>query len=66
MKLSKKQQAVLKSYLRGVLVSFLTFLTTNELGLDPALSVVIAALAAPAIRSLDKSDAAYGRGSNES
>ncbi len=66
MKLSKKQQAVLKSYLRGVLVSFLTFLTTNELGLDPALSVIIAALAGPAIRALDKSDAAYGRGSNES
>ena len=66
MKLSKKQQAVLKSYLRGVLVSFLTFLTTNELGLDPALSVIIAALAGPAIRAIDKSDEAYGRGSNES
>jgi len=66
MKLSKKQQAVLKSYLRGVLVSFLTFLTTNELGLDPALSVIIAALAGPAIRAIDKSDAVYGKGSNES
>jgi hypothetical protein len=65
MKLTKKQQAVLKSYLRGVLVSFLTFLTTNELGLDPALSVVIAALAAPAVRALDKADSAYGIGSNE-
>jgi hypothetical protein len=36
MKISKKQKAVLKSYARGVLVSFLTFLASNELGLDPA------------------------------
>ncbi len=53
MKISKKQKAVLKSYARGVLVSFLTFLASNELGLDPALSVVIAALAGPAARALD-------------
>ena len=65
MKISKKQQAVLKSYARGVLVSFLTFLASNELGLDPALSVVVAALAGPAARALDKSDNAYGIGVNE-
>jgi hypothetical protein len=62
MKISKKQKAILKSYLRGVLVSLLTFLTTNELGLDPAVSVIIAALAGPAARALDKSDVI---GSNE-
>ena len=33
MKISKKQKAVLKSYARGVLVPFLTFLASNELGL---------------------------------
>ncbi len=33
MKISKKQKAILKSYARGVLVSFLTFLASNELGL---------------------------------
>jgi hypothetical protein len=65
MKISEKQKAVLKSYARGVLVSFLTFLASNELGLDPALSVVIAALAGPAARALDKSDIAYGIGANE-
>jgi hypothetical protein len=65
MNISKKQKAVLKSYARGVLVSFLTFLASNELGLDPALSVVIAALAGPAARALDKSDNAYGIGANE-
>ena len=56
MKISKKQKAVLKSYARGVLVSFLTFLASNELGLDPVVAVVISALAGPAARALDKSD----------
>jgi hypothetical protein len=65
MKISKKQQAVIKSYARGVLVSFLTFLASNELGLDPVLAVVISALAGPAVRALDKSDSAYGLGADE-
>jgi hypothetical protein len=65
MKISKKQKAILKSYARGVLVSFLTFLASNELGLDPVISVVVAALAGPAARALDKSDNAYGIGANE-
>ena len=65
MKISKKQKAVLKSYARGVLVSFLTFLASNELGLDPAVSVIVAALAGPAARALDKSDNAYGIGADE-
>jgi hypothetical protein len=47
MKISEKQKAVLKSYFRGVLVSFLTFLASNELGFDPAVSVVVAALGWP-------------------
>ncbi len=66
MKISKKQKAILKSYFRGVLVSFLTFLASNELGLDPVISVVVAALAGPAARALDKSDDAYGLGADES
>ena len=65
MKISNKQKAVLKSYARGVLVSFLTFLASNELGLDPAVSVIVAALAGPAVRALDKSDNAYGIGAND-
>jgi hypothetical protein len=65
MKISDKQKAILKSYFRGVLVSFLTFLASNELGLDPVVSVVIAALAGPAARALDKSDDAYGLGADE-
>jgi hypothetical protein len=58
MKISDKQKAILKSYFRGVLVSFLTFL-------DPVISVVVAALAGPAARALDKSDSAYGIGADE-
>ena len=65
MKISNKQKAILKSYFRGVLVSFLTFLASNELGLDPVISVVVAALAGPAARALDKSDGAYGLGADE-
>jgi hypothetical protein len=65
MKISNKQKAILKSYFRGVLVSFLTFLASNELGLDPVVSVVIAALAGPAARALDKSDDTYGLGADE-
>ena len=60
MKITEKQKAILKSYFRGVLVSLLTFLASNELGLDPVISVVVAALAGPAARALDKSDSAYG------
>ena len=65
MKISKKQKAALKSYARGVLVSFLTFLASNQLGLDPVVAVVISALAGPAARALDKSDSAYGIGADE-
>ena len=65
MKISKKQKAILKSYARGVLVSFLTFLASNELGLDPVVAVIISALAGPAARALDKSDNAYGIGADE-
>jgi len=65
MKITDKQKAVLKSYFRGVLVSFLTFLASNELGLYPVVSVVIAALAGPAAKALDKTEAEYGVGSND-
>jgi hypothetical protein len=65
MKISKKQKAILKSYARGVLVSALTFLASNQLGLDPTVAVIVSALAGPAIRALDKSDNAYGIGADD-
>jgi hypothetical protein len=65
LKLTKKQKAILKSYLRGVLVSFLGFLASNELGLDPIVSIAIAAIAGPAAKALDKTESEYGIGSKE-
>lgn len=63
MKLTKKQQAILGSYLRGVLVSALSFLASNELGLDPVISTIVAAIAGPAAKALDPKSTDYGRGS---
>ena len=62
--LTKKQTAILKSYLRGVVVSFLTFLASNELGFDPLVSIAVAAIAGPAAKALDKTESEYGIGSN--
>lgn len=62
-KLSKKQKAILKSYFRGVLVSFLTFLASNQLGFEPVVSVLVASVAGPAAKALDKSEPEYGVGS---
>ena len=66
MKITNKQKSIIKSYFRGVLVSFLTFLASNELGFDPTVSVIVAALAGPAAKALDKSEVEYGIGSNKS
>lgn len=63
-KLNKKQKAALKSYLRGVLVSFLTFITTNELGLPTEWAIFLSALAGPAAKALDKTEKDFGSGSN--
>ena len=65
LKLTTKQKAILKSYIRGVLVSFLGFLASNELGLDPIVSIAVAAIAGPAAKALDKTESEYGVGSKE-
>jgi hypothetical protein len=65
LKLTTKQKAILKSYLRGVLVSFLGFLASNELGLDPIVSIAVAAIAGPAAKALDNTESEYGIGSKE-
>lgn len=62
--LTPKRKKAIKSYGRGVLVSLLTFLTSNELGLPTEISIPLAALAGPAARALDKQDTDFGRGSN--
>jgi hypothetical protein len=60
-----KRVAVLKSYFRGVLVSALTLISSNALGLDPIISAVLASVAGPAAKALDKQEKEYGLGSAE-
>lgn len=62
-KLSDKQVKALKSYLRAVLVSGLTLLASTEFGLDPAVAVVLAAIAGPGAKALDKKEKDFGVGS---
>lgn len=59
--LTKQRKAVLKSYARGVLVSALTLLASNELGFDPVIAAALAAVAGPAAKALDSSEKDYGR-----
>ena len=61
-KLSAKQKKAIKSYLRAVLVSGLTLLASTEFGLDPAVAVVLAAIAGPGAKALDKSEKDFGVG----
>lgn len=61
-KLSAKQKKAIKSYLRAVLVSGLTLLASTEFGLDPAVAVVLAAIAGPGAKALDKSEKDFGAG----
>lgn len=60
--LTPKRKAVLKSYLRAVAASALALISSNALGLDPVLSAVLASLAGPAAKALDKSEKEFGLG----
>ena len=64
-KLSKKQKAAIKSYLRGVVVSAFAFVTSDQLGLPWEVSALIAAVLGPLIRGWDKTDDAFGRVEDE-
>ena len=63
--LTPKQIKALKSYFRAVLVSGLTLIASTEFGLDPRLSVLLAAIAGPGARALDKSETSFGLGSQK-
>lgn len=60
-----KRVAVIKSYFRGVLVSALTLISSNALGLDPIISAVLASVAGPAAKALDKAEKEFGVGASE-
>ena len=56
MKLSKKSQAALKSYLRAVAASGLTVALAIAGNIKPEYSVLLGALVAPLIKALDPKD----------
>lgn len=63
MKLSKKQEAAIKSYLRAVLASAITMGIALLMNLKPEYAVLIGALAAPLAKWADKNDSDFGIGS---
>jgi len=60
MKLSKKSQAALKSYLRAVTASGLTVALAIAGNIKPEYSVLLGALVAPLIKALDPKDTDLG------
>jgi hypothetical protein len=60
MKLSKKSQAALKSYLRAVAASGLTVALAIAGNIKPEYSVLLGALVAPLIKALDPADSDLG------
>ena len=60
MKLSKKSQAALKSYLRAVAASGLTVALAIAGNIKPEYSVLLGALVAPLIKALDPKDSDLG------
>ncbi len=65
MKLNKKQQAAIKSYLRAVLASAVVMGIALLTDLAPEYAVLIGALAAPLAKWADKTESEYGLGSKE-
>jgi hypothetical protein len=64
-KLSKKQTAAIKSYLRAVLASAVVMGIALLTDLAPQYAVLIGAVAAPLAKWADKTEAEYGIGSKE-
>jgi hypothetical protein len=63
MKLSKKQIAAIKSYLRAVLASAIVMGIALLTDLAPQYAVLIGAVAAPAVKWADKNEKEFGLGS---
>jgi hypothetical protein len=60
MKLSKTQEAILKSYARGVLTAVTPLLAIRNTDLWAYVAAVMAGVIAPALRAIDKNDPAFG------
>jgi len=63
MKLSVKQKAIIKSYLRSLAAATVTTALALVADIRPELSVLAGALVAPLIRYFDGTDKAFGRNS---
>jgi hypothetical protein len=64
-KLSDKQVAAIKSYLRAIAAAAIVMGIALLTDLAPQYAILIGALAAPAIKWADKNDGDYGVGSQE-
>ncbi len=64
-KLSKKQTAAIKSYLRAVLASAIVMGIALLTDLAPQYAVLIGAVAAPLAKWADKNEGEFGIGSKE-
>jgi len=60
MKLSPQAKAIIKSYLRGVVVAVTPLLATANKDAWAYVAAVFAGVIAPAIRAYDKNDPAFG------
>ena len=63
MKLSAKQKAIIKSYLRSLAAATVTTVLALVADIKPELSILAGALVAPLIRYFDGTDKAFGRNS---
>lgn len=56
-----KVQAMVKSYLRGVLVAVLPLLVVGSTELKAYIAAIGAGVVSPALRAVDKKDPAFGK-----
>lgn len=63
--IGKKEQAMIKSYLRAVFASAITMGIALLTDMKPEYAILIGAIAAPIAKWADKTEKEYGRGSEE-
>ena len=63
--IGKKEQAMIKSYLRAVFASAITMGIALLTDMKPEYAILIGAIAAPLAKWADKTEKEYGRGSEE-
>ena len=59
--MNSKMKAVIKSYLRGVLVAILPLIAIGSTDAKAYIAAVCAGVISPALRAMDKKDPAFGK-----